>query len=242
MCYKLTVLIMAILFVCPSFTHAQSKLWDETSNEQERSRLYTKPDPSATGGIRGVVTNIEEPISQALAVNQDEPGMVYKAEVFGPNKREFSFNGLPSQKYDIILIFKSRFFEGLALYRGESTLTKTDTDNIAKSIQQSEPFWSVKTVHRVEGETGRGNLARAICTYLRNKQSLVYAGPVDDYRRTFKLVMLKDVGPGWQIIRARDLYPLWVIPQDASCVHHFSNSLQGIRVTNKIKNLGEINL
>ena len=37
-----------------------------------------------------------------------------------------------------------------------------------------------------------------------------------DFRRTFKLVLLKDVGPGWQIARARDLYPVWVDPKRAA--------------------------
>jgi hypothetical protein len=64
----------------------------------------------------------------------------------------------------------------------------------------------------------------------------------EDFRRTFKLVILKDVGPGWQIVRARDLYPVWTRPEFAKPAHHFSNTLSGIRVADSIKNLGELDL
>lgn len=241
---KRSIAAFAILFAVTSITtaHSASKLWDESTNEQERSRLYTKTDPTATGGIRGIVGSLKDPIRQALAICQDEPGKVYKGSILGENNREFRFNGLPPDKYDLVLIYKKGFYEGLRLNRRESTLTKKDKEKISYSIKRSEPFFTVKTIHRVGGKTGRGEFARAICTYIRDKRSLIYAGPIDDYKRTFKLVMLKDVGPGWQIVRARDLYPLYVIPAESPATHHFSKSLQRIRVTNKIKDLGELTL
>ena len=56
-------------------------------------------------------------------------------------------------------------------------------------------------------------------------------------------MLLKDVGPGWQIVRARDLYPVWVesrrrpLPE-----HHFSAALKQIRVADEVKDLGELDL
>jgi hypothetical protein len=63
-----------------------------------------------------------------------------------------------------------------------------------------------------------------------------------DFRRTFKLVLLKDVGPGWQIARARDLYPVWVNPKSTLPVHHFSSAISQIRVADQIKDLGTLDL
>ena len=63
-----------------------------------------------------------------------------------------------------------------------------------------------------------------------------------DSRRTFKLVILKDVGPGWQVTRARDLYPVWVKSKNALPQHHFSEKLSQIRVADEIKDIGTLSL
>ena len=124
------------------------------------------------------------------------------------------------------------------MHRGESTLTAKDRSQIQKIVKSSEPFFTKKYVHRIEGATGRGNFARCITTFLRDRPSYEH----QDYRRTFKLIMLKNVGPGWQVVRARDLYPLYVEPALARPSHHKAAVLSGIRVAGTIKNLGEINL
>ena len=43
-----------------------------------RSRLYTEPDISATGGIQGRILRPPQPIEQILATPPDEPRLVYK--------------------------------------------------------------------------------------------------------------------------------------------------------------------
>ena len=63
-----------------------------------------------------------------------------------------------------------------------------------------------------------------------------------EWRRTFKIVMLKDVGVGWQIERTRDLFPLWITPEEAEPTHHFQSKLSNIRVTDYQKDLGTLDL
>jgi hypothetical protein len=116
--------------------------------------------------------------------------------------------------------------------RHQNTLTPTDRAKIDTTIQKSEPFFKEKIIHRLEGTTGRGNVARCICTYLRGEGA--------NFRRTFKIVMLTDVGPGWQIVRSRDLYPLWT--NQGKPTHHYNPNLGGIRVTDHVTDLGVINL
>lgn len=210
---------------------------------EERYRLYTKPDPSAGGGIRGSVSRPSTPIAQILAIPPDEPQLVYKGTVSGSKSQHFEFTGLPMRRYDLVVIYDDRFYEGLKLQREDDTLTSKDREKIDWIIQKSEPFFTVKVIHRLEGTTGRGNFARCICTFLRDRASEAYAGgATPGYRRTFKLVILKDVGPGWQVVRTRDLYPLTVPPTDARPKHHFSSEIQGIRVSDYVKDIGAVDL
>ena len=61
-------------------------------------------------------------------------------------------------------------------------------------------------------------------------------------RRTFKLVWLKDVGPGWQVVQKRDLYPCWTNKQTCKPKHNYKTALSAIRVAGGIKDVGEIDL
>jgi hypothetical protein len=217
-------------------------------NPPERTRLYTKPDPANTGGLKGRIAKPALPIEQILALPSDSIEEVYQGEITGPTRNAFEFKGLPVGKYDLVVIYPAAFYEGLQLNREPSTLTADDLKKIDASIQKSEPFFTKKIVHRLEGETGRASTARSICTYVREKGSDLlmeqFEGKSsrDDFRRTFKLVLLKDVGPGWQIVRARDLYPVWVDPKRSLPEHHFSSALSQFRVADELKDLGDLDL
>lgn len=208
----------------------------------DRSRLYTRPDPSATGGIKGTVASPDMPIEQILAIPRDEMSFVYEGALTGTSRRDFVFENLPMRKYDLVVIYNDRFFDGVRLHRETSSLTAQDLRNIDASIQKSEPFFNHKTVHRVEGDTGRGNFARAMVTYLAAKKLADEKPRVKPHRRTFKLVLLKDVGPGWQIVKTRDLYPLSVFPNEGNPSHHVAPALSDIRVADSIKDLGQLHL
>ncbi len=207
-----------------------------------RHLLYTKPDPSSEGGITGRIAFPNTPIEQILAIPADEPRFVYEGKVDDSSKNTFTFNGLPMGKYDLVVIYDNSFYEGLRLHRERDTLTAEDRKKINASIQKSEPFFITKIIHRLEGTTGRGNLCRCICTYVREAESEDYTGKLEGFRRTFKIVILKDVGPGWQIVRARDLFPLNVDHKNSRPQHFHSNSISGIRVSDYLKDLGDIKL
>ena len=211
----------------------------------ERGRLYTAPDASSTGGISGRIVRPAAPIEQILAASTEDPELVYQGEIGGPARDSFQFKGLPVGKYDLIVIYERDFYEGLTLTRDESSLTPDDRKKIEDIIEKSEPFFPKKVVHRAGGETGDGNEARCICTFLRDKTSdakLAGTG-VLACRRTYKLVILKDVGPGWQVVRARDLYPVSLDPKHTLLPqHHFQAELSSIRVADAMKDLGDLDL
>ena len=217
-------------------------------NNAERTRLYKKPDPTNTGGLKGSIGSPALPIEEILAISAEDVEQVYEGEVSGAQRNQFQFGGLPIGKYDLLVVFASEFYEGLRLTQNANTLLPEDVTKIETTIQKSEPFFTKKILHRVEGETGRGQGARTICTYLREKESGLDAGTFEgkssrpDFRRTFKLVLLKDVGPGWQIVRARDLYPVWMNPKATLPAHKFSTALQQLRVADQLKDLGVLQL
>ena len=236
-------MILRIVFLAALLVSVAS-----AQNPPERTRLYAKPDPANTGGLRGSIAYPALPIEEILAIPAENVEEVYEGEVTGSQRTDFQFKALPVGKYDLVVIFASEFHEGFRLTRDASTLTPEDLMKIGATIQKSEPFFTRKFIHRVEGETGRGKDARAICTYYRDKGSELLMEQFEgkssrpDFRRTFKLVLLKDVGPGWQIARARDLYPKWVNPKSTLPAHKFSAALSQLRVADQVKDLGALYL
>lgn len=206
--------------------------------------LYTPLDPARPGGIVGRIAATGGPLVAAFAIPPDEPEKVYRAEV-AADGRAFAFRGLPANKYDLLLARSDRFHEGLTLTRGENTLTDADRAGIERIVTASEPFFDRKTLHRLEGETGRmTGTARGVCTFLRTKESVGYfdGKTYTDHRRSIKLVWLEDVGPGWQVARTREVFTIMVKPGtgEVSAFHH--PGLGRIRVTDSVKDLGTIEL
>ncbi len=212
---------------------------DDGTIDPGRNHLYTTPDPSAEGGIQGRIASPSLPLESVLAIPADEPRFVYEASIPDDSRRSFYFKGLPMRKYDLIVIYTDRFYEGLRLHRDPNTLTAEDRKKIKDTVDAMEPYFKKKFIHRLEGTTGRGNVARALCTFLRDTGS---AEGHWEHRRTFKLILFKDVGPGWQVVRARDLFPVSFEPGKPLPRHNYSEALSGIRVTRSIKDLGEIKL
>ncbi len=216
------------------------------TEEIEQARLYTAPDPQATGGIHGHIQSPAAPIRQILAIPRTRPQHAYRG-VLGSDQRTFTFEGLPMDRYDLVVFYENRVFEGVRLSRESSSLTSQDISQIEDIITRSEPFFTVKVIHRLEGETGRGNQAMAFCTFARDRFAEMYEGPVirSGMRRTNKLVFLRQVGPGWQVERSRDLFPIWVEmdePAKLRPVHRFNEDLSGFRVTDQVRNIGSLSL
>ena len=221
---------------------------------QERHRLYTETNPADQGGIRGTIATPHKPILQILAMPPDEPRFVYQGKVTGNDQQGFLFESLPMALYDLFVIYADEFYEGLELHPKKNTLTADDVKKIDSIISESQPYFTKKIVQRIEGTTGRGNVARCVYTFLRDKESQNGPASSDNnhgpmtaeqklsWRRTFKLIWLRDVGPGWQVVQTRDLYPVWTAPKNALPQHHYNEKLARIRVTDSIKDLGQVSI
>ena len=228
------------------FEEATKNNTSEDGAAPENTYLYTKPDDTATGGITGRITSPSDPIELILATPAAEPEKVYKGELDPATPGAFTFKGLPAGRYDLIVYYKDAFYEGVTLSREGNTLTELDLEKINTTLQKSEPYFPEKFIHRLEGQSGRGNQARMIVTYCRAKGSLLtfttYKGEFsrEDHKRTVKLVMLQDVGPGWQITKTRNYNPYWAKPGTPLPKHNFSSALSKIRVAEEPKDLGNL--
>ena len=212
--------------------------------EPTRSNLYTRPDPDSSGGITGTISKPAKPIFQILAMPPDHPELVYEGKVTGENKQGFLFENLPMAKYDLFVVYENEFYEGLELSYEPDTLTDKDRKSIEYIVNASDPFFHQKVVHRIEGTTGRGHLARCVVTQYREGPGTVY-GDLTKFvgnRRTFKLIWLKDVGVGWQVVQKRDLYPVNTTAEFVTPKHHYAKVLSKIRVTDVVKDVGAISL
>jgi hypothetical protein len=212
---------------------------------QERHRLYTETDSSSPAGLKGRIIKPAGPILQILAMPPDEPQLVYQGKITGADRQGFLFEGLPMAKYNLFVIYDDSFYEGCELCSTTNTLTKEDIRKIEYILTESDPYFTKKYFHRTEGVTGRGHFARTIVTMIR-KEASSGTGKAPDaskpVRMTFKLVWLKDVGPGWQVVQKRDLYPQWISMNHAIPTPHYSDVLSKIRVAGSIKDMGDLDL
>ena len=206
--------------------------------------LYTKPDKSAGGGIKATIVQPAGRLVEAFAMPAAEPGSVYRARITRADRTGFTFTGLPVGKYDLLLVFDKVFYEGLTLSRRGSDLSEEDHKSIKRIIGKSEPYYPEKTIHRLEGKVGDAGKARCICTFFRKKASIGFVDgkTYPDHRRSLKLVLLEHVGPGWQVVKTREVHTVMVKPGTGDLQHRYRKTLAGIRVLDKMKDLGEIKL
>ncbi len=206
-----------------------------------RDTLYTDPDPSAEGGLTGTVIYPRDRLVAVLAMPPHHPRRVYRGNITDGGNG-FRFQGLPIAKYDLILVFEKAFYEGLTLTYEEDTLTAADREAIADHIHQSIPFFDVKRIHRIQGTTGREGTARSVLQELRTRE--IRRTPPGTRVRSLKLAFSEDVNIGWQMVRTREILHQEARPGHFKELlqHYYHPGLSDIRVINRVRDLGELDL
>lgn len=218
----------------------------EVTETQQSSRLYTKPDATASGGIRARLAAFTMPIQQAFAIDNGNPKLVYRGTVTATG-REIEFSGLPTAIYDLLLVGPDCFYEGCRLSRDPDTLNDRDRSAMETIVKASVPFFDTKKIHRCEGATGQSGKARCVLQEVRTRPVTLQSGETrrDIQVRSIKLAFLEDVGDtGWQLVQTREVVRTEIGPGDAKGLlpHCYLPILGGIRVVDAEKDLGEINL
>lgn len=210
--------------------------------------LYSKPDPSAGGGIKGVIAGAPSEILGVLAmpqkfpnisamedieggasaknarnINKDMTNQVYLAGLGSDNA--FTFYGLPPGKYDLFVLCENCFYEGLLLTREEHTLNEADTRAIKAKITESNPFFNVKNQHRIEGQSGAYGKARVLEQEVRTLPVTLQSAEVLKHIqiRSIKLCLMESVGTTklgthWEMKKTRELTRQEVGPPDTKGV------------------------
>ena len=235
-----------LLLLCALLLPASGLLAGKVTGTQQSSRLYTKSDPAAHGGMHAKLVAFANPVQQVFAINNANPKLIYQGTVSEDGK-EIQFTGLPVAIYDLVLVASDRFYEGCRLARDPDTLTDQDRQFIAFTINKSVPFFDTKKIHRCEGTTGRNGKVRCVLQEVRTKPvTLQDATTCTDIQvRSIKLAFLEDVGEvGWQMVQTREIVRTEVGPNDMKGLlpHCHLPILGNIRVVDTEKDLGELNL
>jgi hypothetical protein len=237
--------VLAILFCLDTTCIARAEEARGPTGTKQSTHLYTAPDPTARGGLHGIIALPSKPILMIFAQATDEWKHVYAGDVLA-DRREFRFTGLPVGKYDLLVLYADAFIEGLTLNRDEDTLTGKDRDAITAAIMKSTPFFNEKRIHRCEGVTGVAGKARCVLQEVRTRPITLQSAEVrsDIQVRSLKLALVEDVNIGWSVINTREFSRQEVAATDARGLlpHAFSPKLGGIRVIDTVRELGSLSL
>lgn len=212
------------------------------------ANLYSKFDPSCSGGIKGVIAEAPSEILGVMAmpqkfpnisamddiegggsyknarnINKDMTNQVYLASLSDDNS--FSFQGLPPGKYDLFVLCENCFYEGLLLSREAQNLSEADTRSIKAKITESNPFFNVKNQHRVEGQSGTFGKARVLEQEVRTLPVTLQSAEVLKHIqiRSIKLCLMESVGTSklgthWEMKKTREITRQEVGPPDTKGV------------------------
>ncbi len=240
---KTRIILGLLLAATVATVCAAEKKTGHTGTEQS-SRLYTSTDAGAGGGIEVKVNRSVKNLQAAFAIPEFEPKFVYKGSVSGGDTA--SFTGLPTAKYDLLLVFEDSFYEGFRLTRDEDKLTPADKTSISAAINKGTQFFNLKQLHRMEGTSGADGQAMVVLQEMRTKPVTLQDASVrsDIQIRSLKLAVMDQVGPGWALTQTREIIRQEVANNERKgpLPHHYNSALGAIRVTDSVKNLGLVDL
>jgi hypothetical protein len=242
---KLILLLCATLRLHAGLPPIPSTPPPRIGGEYKSSLLYTSPEPAARGGLH-LVSSL--PLEAAVAIPQNNQEHVYKATL-APDGKDVSFANLPIARYDILLVTKDHFYEGISLNRDQNSLAPEDLKSIDEILSRSVPFFDIKRTEIVKGTPGDDGHAAALVQWMRvNDNGRLLNQNADQMIghqiRSLRLAFLADVGPGWQVTATRELLRTDVfpdMPRDFLAVTHI-DALNGVRVTDSAKDIGTVDL
>lgn len=239
-------LLFCVLIAALGSSFAAEKKKDGHTGTKQSSKLYTAPDASDPGGLRGRIALPKEPLLAAYAVPNSELVRCYKATL-SKDGRSFEFNNLPTAKYDLLLVFPEMIYEGFTLSRTPGALNTNDWKSIIEILNKSEPFYEIKRIHRLEGVSGDTGWAQAVFQEVRARPVTLQDASVhkDIQIRTIKLARFENVGPAWQLLVTRELCRQEVAGKERKGLlpHYYCpDKLGSLRVVDTVKDLGTLEL
>jgi len=230
------LLLAGRVFGSGALDHGEATTGYDTRFVKDAGRIYTAPDPAATGGLTGTLPVGE--LTHAVAVDSERVKVYRALPVAGSN--QFQFEHLPVGKYDLVLVTKERqIFEGLRL-GDEVTLDTGSRTNLETRIAKADSYFNRHIIHRYGIVDDR---IFAFVERIRDRQILTQGGDVVKANiRRFEIIELTQADDDWQMNQTRHVYrqyePLEKSP--AFCQHTYVPALAGIRVVTTLKELGTL--
>ena len=220
------------------FAFALSLLMLITGAQAQTENLNTKPVGGAPGGIAG---RVGTELTHALALHRDRV-QCFRAELSEGGKT-FRFTGLPTGKYDLVLITKSGLvYEGLALGDAADKLAVTSRKNLDERVAKADTFFNKARIHRL-GLSEDGETLLAFIERLRDKEILRQSGEVlNSNLRRFEVAQYTAAKDNWQQMETRHIYREEA-PVGAGMGFFTSRELPqlgNIRIIDSVKDLGII--
>lgn len=221
-----TFLGVLLLFCCAASLRA------------DPGRIYTKPDPAATGGIEGAAPMA---LTHALAVDH-ELLHVYRAELSDGGKT-FQFHHLPVGKYDLVLVTAgNEVFEGLALGPPPVNPDPSFEEGLRTRVGAADSFFNRFAILRAGVSEER---ALAFVERIRDRLTLQQSGEkLDANLRRFEIIELAKAGDDWQMSATRHIYREEELVRESPpfMKHFFVSAIGNLRVVDSVKQLGELAL
>ncbi len=206
----------------------------------ETKNFYTHPQAGVPGGIAG---KVDQPLTHALALHRDRL-QCFKAALSEGGK-VFRFAGLPTGKYDLVLVTLSGgVYEGLALGGEVEKLSGRSGENFQARIKVSDRFFNRARIHRFALIDG-GEKGLAFVERIRDDPTLRQSGEaLGANLRRLEVIDLEKAADDWTISTSRHIYREEA-PLKAGLPflqHQFVAGLGNIRVIDTVKDLGTVAL
>jgi len=202
------------------------------------NHFQDKPDPGSGGGISVKVSPIEG-LEDALVIEATEY-KVYAANV-DRQAGTVSLRGLPPGRYDVILKYVAKIYEGVTLEESGNfvKLSKADLDSLEGVIWVSEDYFNKKQIGRLGGN---GKIMKLVVEEIRDKRTFMPDGTEmkDTMIRRLDLWEMRKTGQVWQTKNCRNLFreerPT-PYGKGAYCQFYYVEALGGARVGDSVVTL-----
>jgi hypothetical protein len=219
-------ILLAALALAPAAVFAQT------------ANLYTKPAAGAAGGLTG---RVDRELTHAIALHHDHK-QCFRAGLSDGGKA-FRFAGLPTGKYDLVLVAKSgAVFEGLVLGE-EPSIGTEEREHLFKSLNKADSFFNKWQLHRA-GSVEGGEKLLLFVERIRDKTILKQSGEqLKSSLRRLEIAEMAKAADDWNFVDSRHIYreehPLGELP---FFYHGRIEKLGNVRVIDVVKDLGTIAL
>jgi hypothetical protein len=206
---------------------------------ENTNNFYTKPKPDAAGGITG---KVDRTLFIAIALERDRTSS-YKA-VLEDGGTRFVFKGLPTGKYDLLLVTKDdHLVEGLFLGEPGTSVTGESYNRFEERIRAADGFFNKFQIQRF-GLIQDGAKILALIERMRDKETLTQGGEkLAGAVRRLEIAQFDRSADTWAFLVNRHLYREQEAPGKTQFLtSHHVPQLSGIRVIESVKDVGMVAL